>query len=488
MEVRPTLALATLICWIGLVSAPLEDGTLTSDDLLGMPGVIVSNRKGRLEDMVPPCSGGRCSVQVVRAPQNQQQVVRAPQNQQQGWIGFGTLPIRKVFSYGQSSVLSGLLNGGSANTATTYPPATSAYPIGTPYNPLLSTSFGFGNRGSDVPTSYPSRTPSNLPHSTSTGYGGTDSYAMPIYSTYSRGTTPPSPQPQLTKQPSSFRFPWAQQPSPQPQLTKQPSSFRLPWAQQDKPMEPSTPSSNRPLWGPTKLAQDKPATAVPSTPLPGSTSSGGSREQSYPNPETARQQYQTRKPAGGFNFGSFGRSGGGKQEEETSTAATTSHQGEPTRQRQYQTGKPAGGSNFGSFRSSGGGKQEEQTSTAATTPDQGVLSTQAEKLAEAILRNVKTLNRNQISSLVSSRTLTEKLMDLCTETMDEQNTMEILRALKKQDPSLIKVYYPVREEVKSKVIQHLVDQGLRGDCSDPFVTGFWEIIRTKLVLLKLKQQ
>ncbi|XP_054288525.1 histone acetyltransferase p300-like isoform X6 [Macrosteles quadrilineatus] len=463
MEVRPTLALATLICWIGLVSAPLEDGTLTSDDLLGMPGVIVSNRKGRLEDMVPPCSGGRCSVQVVRAPQNQQQVVRAPQNQQQGWIGFGTLPIRKVFSYGQSvagypirvlssvrtfpqsSVLSGLLNGGSANTATTYPPATSAYPIGTPYNPLLSTSFGFGNRGSDVPTSYPSRTPSNLPHSTSTGYGGTDSYAMPIYSTYSRGTTPPSPQPQLTKQPSSFRFPWAQQPSPQPQLTKQPSSFRLPWAQQDKPMEPSTPSSNRPLWGPTKLAQDKPATAVPSTPLPGSTSSGGSREQSYPNPE-------------------------------------------PTRQRQYQTGKPAGGSNFGSFRSSGGGKQEEQTSTAATTPDQGVLSTQAEKLAEAILRNVKTLNRNQISSLVSSRTLTEKLMDLCTETMDEQNTMEILRALKKQDPSLIKVYYPVREEVKSKVIQHLVDQGLRGDCSDPFVTGFWEIIRTKLVLLKLKQQ
>ncbi|XP_054287162.1 uncharacterized protein LOC129003004 isoform X4 [Macrosteles quadrilineatus] len=227
MEVRPTLALATLICWIGLVSAPLEDGTLTSDDLLGMPGVIVSNRKGRLEDMVPPCSGGRCSVQVVRAPQNQQQVVRAPQNQQQGWIGFGTLPIRKVFSYGQSvagypirvlssvrtfpqsSVLSGLLNGGSANTATTYPPATSAYPIGTPSNPLLSTSFGFGNRGSDVPTSYPSRTPSNLP---------------------------PSPQPQLTKQPSSFRFPWAQQPSPQPQLTKQPSSFRLPWAQQDKPI------------------------------------------------------------------------------------------------------------------------------------------------------------------------------------------------------------------------------------------------------------
>ncbi|XP_054287161.1 uncharacterized protein LOC129003004 isoform X3 [Macrosteles quadrilineatus] len=236
MEVRPTLALATLICWIGLVSAPLEDGTLTSDDLLGMPGVIVSNRKGRLEDMVPPCSGGRCSVQVVRAPQNQQQVVRAPQNQQQSVAGYPIRVLSSVRTFPQSSVLSGLLNGGSANTATTYPPATSAYPIGTPSNPLLSTSFGFGNRGSDVPTSYPSRTPSNLPDSSSTGYGGTDSYATPIFSTYSRGTTPPSPQPQLTKQPSSFRFPWAQQPSPQPQLTKQPSSFRLPWAQQDKPI------------------------------------------------------------------------------------------------------------------------------------------------------------------------------------------------------------------------------------------------------------
>lgn len=79
-------------------------------------------------------------------------------------------------------------------------------------------------------------------------------------------------------------------------------------------------------------------------------------------------------------------------------------------------------------------------------------------------------------------------MDLCTATLNEPNTMETLKALKKEDASLIMVYYPVKQKIKSKVIQYLVNQGLEPNCYDPFFTEYWEVIRTKLVLLKVKQQ
>lgn len=67
MEGRPTLALATLLCWIGLVSAPNGNppGTIDSDTLFRRTAgaIASSDRNVRPEDMVR-CGGRACPGQV----------------------------------------------------------------------------------------------------------------------------------------------------------------------------------------------------------------------------------------------------------------------------------------------------------------------------------------------------------------------------------------------------------------------------------------